>query len=555
MSATSPTAAPAWDVVIPTVGRPSLERLLAALVPAVGRGLERVLIADDRPPGSHAPLLADRCVPEPLVWRVEVHRSGGRGPAAARNVGWRAGRAPWVVFLDDDVLPPGRWVDALIADLRDRPADVAGVQARIVVPLPPGRRPTDQERSDLALADARWATADMAYRRAALHAARGFDERFPRAYREDAEIALRLRRAGWTLAIGDRLCLHPPRTAPWHASVRRQRGNADDPLMRVLHGRDWRAAADVPRGTRRRHAATVAAGLGGLTALATGRRTAATLLLGGWAALTGRFAAERIVPGPRTPREVAAMLATSVAIPPAAVGHWLRGAIAARRLPDRRPLPTAGPPAPAEPTEPATSTAPADTDDPAPGGRIPARPSRRDATPVEAVLFDRDGTLVIDVPYNGDPERVTLVPGARAAVERLRAAGIAVGLVSNQSGIARGLLTPAQVDAVNARVAELVGPLDPILYCPHGPDDGCACRKPQPGMVLRALRALDVPAARCAVIGDIGADVEAARAAGARGILVPTAVTRPQEVAAAPEVAADLREAVDRLLADRVVAA
>ncbi|MFP5218723.1 MAG: D-glycero-alpha-D-manno-heptose-1,7-bisphosphate 7-phosphatase [Actinomycetes bacterium] len=165
-----------------------------------------------------------------------------------------------------------------------------------------------------------------------------------------------------------------------------------------------------------------------------------------------------------------------------------------------------------------------------------------------AVLFDRDGTLVVDVPYNGDPDRVELVPGAREALDRLRAAGIPTAVVSNQSGIARGLLTRAQVDAVNARVAELLGPLGPVLVCPHGPDDGCDCRKPAPGLVLQAAAALGVPPERCAVVGDIGADVGAALAAGARPVLLPTPVTRPGEVAAAPEVAPDLLAAVDLLL-------
>ena len=165
-----------------------------------------------------------------------------------------------------------------------------------------------------------------------------------------------------------------------------------------------------------------------------------------------------------------------------------------------------------------------------------------------AVLFDRDGTLVVDVPYNGDPDRVVAMPGAVEALDRLRAAGIPTAVVSNQSGIARGLLTREQVDAVNARVEEVLGPLGPVLYCPHGPDDGCRCRKPAPGLVLRAAEALGVPPQRCAVVGDIGADVGAALAAGARPVLVPTDVTRPEEVRGAPEVASDIGAAVTLLL-------
>ncbi|HEX5812298.1 MAG TPA: HAD-IIIA family hydrolase [Pseudonocardia sp.] len=164
------------------------------------------------------------------------------------------------------------------------------------------------------------------------------------------------------------------------------------------------------------------------------------------------------------------------------------------------------------------------------------------------MLFDRDGTLVLDVPYCADPAQVTPVPTARASLALLRAAGIRVGVVSNQSGIARGLLERAQVDAVNRRVDALLGPFDVWQVCPHGPDDGCACRKPAPGMVLAAASRLGIAPGDVAVVGDIGADVGAARAAGARSVLVPTPVTLPEEVEAAPVVRVDLLAAVRHLL-------
>ena len=151
----------------------------------------------------------------------------------------------------------------------------------------------------------------------------------------------------------------------------------------------------------------------------------------------------------------------------------------------------------------------------------------------EAVLFDRDGTLVVDVPYNGDPDQVRPVPGAGVALGALRAAGIPAGVITNQSGIARGFVTAAQADAVNRRVDELLGPFAVWQVCPHGPDDGCDCRKPRPALVLQAAAALGADPKRCALIGDIGADVEAAAAAGAIGVLVPTAITRPEEVSSA----------------------
>ncbi|MGI5336204.1 D-glycero-alpha-D-manno-heptose-1,7-bisphosphate 7-phosphatase [Streptomyces sp. CA-181903] len=166
-----------------------------------------------------------------------------------------------------------------------------------------------------------------------------------------------------------------------------------------------------------------------------------------------------------------------------------------------------------------------------------------------AVLFDRDGTLVRDVPYNGDPARVVPAPGARQAVSLLRRLGVPLGVVSNQSGVARGLLTPAQVDRVNARVERLLGRFDAWAVCPHGPHDGCPCRKPAPGLVLAAARTLGVDPEDCVVIGDIGSDMDAAAAAGAAGVLVPTRATRLEEVARAGCWAPDLPSAVRIALA------
>ncbi|MFD1930475.1 MULTISPECIES: D-glycero-alpha-D-manno-heptose-1,7-bisphosphate 7-phosphatase [Nonomuraea] len=165
--------------------------------------------------------------------------------------------------------------------------------------------------------------------------------------------------------------------------------------------------------------------------------------------------------------------------------------------------------------------------------------------PAAAVLFDRDDTLIKDVPYNNDPDLVEPMPGALEALRTLRAAGIPVAIVTNQSGVARGLITPDQLHQVNERVEELLGPFDAWAICVHDEDDGCLCRKPNPGLVLRAAGTLGVEPADCVVIGDVGRDMEAARAAGARAILVPTPRTRPSEIVAAPEVAHDLREAVD----------
>ncbi|MEU6479932.1 HAD family hydrolase [Streptomyces sp. NPDC047017] len=170
-------------------------------------------------------------------------------------------------------------------------------------------------------------------------------------------------------------------------------------------------------------------------------------------------------------------------------------------------------------------------------------------TPIRAVLFDRDGTLVEDVPYNGDPELVRPMPGAREAVDLLRAAGLATGVVTNQSGVARSLLAPADVERVNARVDALLGPFDVWAVCPHGPGEGCPCRKPRPGLIHEAAARLGADPAAVVVVGDIGTDLEAARRAGAHGILVPTPVTRPEETAAAGHIAAGLPTAARAILA------
>lgn len=141
------------------------------------------------------------------------------------------------------------------------------------------------------------------------------------------------------------------------------------------------------------------------------------------------------------------------------------------------------------------------------------------------VIFDRDGTIVVDVPYNGDPRAVQPVSGIREALNRLRAAGVPIAVVSNQSGVGRGMISIEQVEAVNRRVEELLGPFEATLYCPHAPDFDCECRKPKPKLILDAARAMGVDPSCCVVIGDKRSDIEAAQNAGASGIFVDAAHT------------------------------
>jgi histidinol-phosphate phosphatase family protein len=136
------------------------------------------------------------------------------------------------------------------------------------------------------------------------------------------------------------------------------------------------------------------------------------------------------------------------------------------------------------------------------------------------VLFDRDGTIVVDVPYNGDPALVQPVAGAKVALDRLRAAGLRVGVLTNQSGVGRGIISDAQMRAVNARVEELLGPFDGWFICPHAPDEDCECRKPKPKLIFDAARAWGIDPRQIVVVGDKESDMETARNAGAYGIRI-----------------------------------
>lgn len=489
-------------IVIPTIGRKSLAQLLTALASEDGPGPAEVIVVDDRVTPGRLWL--------PAGLPVEVLHSGGRGPAAARNVGWRAGAHRWVCFLDDDVQPGPGWLRALREDLTAaESARAAGSQGSIEVPpTDPRRAPTDDERRTLRLADARWITADMAYRRDVLVAVGGFDERFPRAYREDSDLALRVVSAGHRIIDGSRRCDHPMARATWLTSVRVQIGNRDNVLMRRKFGRGWRNRIGEGRGRLPAHLATTAAAVAAVGAAVLRRRGAATLCALLWGGLTAEFTLRRFLGGSRSLPELGRVALSSIMIPPVAVAQRLIGEWQHRN----------------------------------------ARPE-----PPLAVLLDRDDTLIEDGPYLNDPRGVVPMPGAQRALERLRDRGILLGVVTNQSGVARGLITPRQLVEVNAEVSGQLGPFDDWQVCVHGEEDGCRCRKPAPGMVLSAAASLGVPPRRCVLVGDTGGDVTAALSAGARAVLVPTERTRPEEIMAArahprATVARTLTDAVDLVL-------
>jgi histidinol-phosphate phosphatase family protein len=146
--------------------------------------------------------------------------------------------------------------------------------------------------------------------------------------------------------------------------------------------------------------------------------------------------------------------------------------------------------------------------------------------PRRFVALDRDGTLIVERNYLDDPSGVELLPGVAEGLRELREIGMGLIVVTNQSGVGRGYFTRCQMDAVHARMNELLAAegasLDGIYVCPHVPEDSCECRKPRPGMLLRAAAEHEFALRDLVVIGDKTCDVELGKEIGALTIQVTT---------------------------------
>jgi D-glycero-D-manno-heptose 1,7-bisphosphate phosphatase len=146
-----------------------------------------------------------------------------------------------------------------------------------------------------------------------------------------------------------------------------------------------------------------------------------------------------------------------------------------------------------------------------------------DARP-RAIILDRDGTIIVDHGYLDDPRKIEFLPGALEGLRQWHALGHPLVVVSNQSGIGRGMLTRSRVLEINARMQELLlaagAPLDAIYFCPHGPSEGCDCRKPQTRLVEEAAAQLGFDPGHAVVIGDKSSDIELGQRLGALTILV-----------------------------------
>ncbi|MGQ0695333.1 MAG: lipopolysaccharide heptosyltransferase II [Nitrospiraceae bacterium] len=192
------------------------------------------------------------------------------------------------------------------------------------------------------------------------------------------------------------------------------------------------------------------------------------------------------------------------------------------------------------------------------------RTDQRDQTNILSgftVFLDRDGTLNLDHGYIRSPDQFELLPGVSQALARLKQAGARLIVVTNQSGIARGLLSLGDLDRVHGKMRQLLhagsASLDAIYVCPHHPDEGCSCRKPETGLIEQAVREQQVDLSRSYVIGDHARDMQLAKRIGSKSLLVTTGVeearTRSELSAGGVEpntVTESLSHAVDWILAD-----
>jgi D-glycero-D-manno-heptose 1,7-bisphosphate phosphatase len=175
---------------------------------------------------------------------------------------------------------------------------------------------------------------------------------------------------------------------------------------------------------------------------------------------------------------------------------------------------------------------------------------------MKLVILDRDGVINADSSdYIKSPQEWHALPGSLQAIARLNQANIKVAIASNQSGVGRGYFTRATLNAIHDKLmrqlAECGGHIDKLFVCPHVPDDACDCRKPQPGLLLRALRYFEVAASDACFVGDSLRDLQAAQAAECQGTLVLTGNGMGVAASVSPPHYNDLAHFVDVLLEEK----
>ena len=315
----------AASVVIPTFRRPHL--LHRCLVPLLSQALdprayEIIVVDDGRDPLTRT--VVDTLVhrhPGGPALRYLQPPAGRRGPAAARNCGWRAAQGRVIAFTDDDTIP---FVDWLCEGLKAMVPGVAAAAGRVKVPIPDW--PTDYQRNVKRMETAEFVTANCFVLRDTLERIGGFDERFTRAWREDSDLHFTLLEQGGEVVSAQRaLVLHPVREAAWGVSLREQRNMAFDALLYKKHPALYRQRirARPPLA----YYGVVLALVAVLAAAAAGQFALMLAAAAIWLLLTWKFCRVRLSGTSHRPRHVAEMVATSVAIPVAAVYWRLAGAL------------------------------------------------------------------------------------------------------------------------------------------------------------------------------------------------------------------------------------
>ena len=322
------TEGPRISVVIPTYRRPELlSRCLDAVLHQSldPRAYEVIVVDDGHTADTQAVVDTFRLQPGGPVLRY-VRPRQGRGPALARNVGWRTAYGRIIAFTDDDTVPDRDW---LANGERALVPGIVAVCGRVSVPRPDGSRdprPTDHELMTRGLEDAEFVTANAFVRRSALLTVGGFDERFQRAWREDSDLQFRLMRdAGPVARSAEAVVLHPVRPEKWGVCLRQQKNVFFDALLYKKHPRLYRERIlrSPPWDYYGIVALTLAAPV--LWALDVPGSAAMSLLIA--AVGIGRLALRRLRRTTRSPGHVLEMVLTSALIPFLSVYWRLRGAI------------------------------------------------------------------------------------------------------------------------------------------------------------------------------------------------------------------------------------
>ncbi|RPI22296.1 MAG: glycosyltransferase [Acidobacteria bacterium] len=311
------------SVVVPTFQRDDLlDRCLAALARQdLPPECYEIIVPDNAGSAKTQQVVQKWVRPDGPAVRY-ISASQMRGPAAARNRGWKAARGAIIAFTDDDCIPSPTWLRLGIAGFTD---GIAGLWGQIVVPIPE-RDPTDYEVDASNLERAEFVNANCFYRRDALAKVEGFDERFETAWREDSDLFFRLLQAGYRLSqVPEAVVVHPPREAPWGVSLSQQRKNMFNALLYKKHPGLYRER--IQPNPPWRYYVGVGSLVAGMTGLAMSVPALVSAGAGLWLMITGEFCARRLARTSHSPSHVLEMMVTSALIPPLAVFWRLRGAV------------------------------------------------------------------------------------------------------------------------------------------------------------------------------------------------------------------------------------